>query len=179
MKKLIFTISLLFSTASYAEDCKHNPIYCKILKFKKNADKAWAMDFSNKLVIKSKENHIDPNVALAILLQESHLENLNTFKTFTSMDKHCDGTNCFQVTTITEKAFDLSIAQINVGTALDYKFDIERLFLLDEAYALNCFFQILKDKIEMCKGKDKPWSCYHSVNDGPRLLYVDLVSRYL
>jgi hypothetical protein len=137
------------------------------------------MEFSNKLVIKSKENGIDPNIALAILLQESHLEKVNTFKTSTDIVNHCDATNCYKVTTVTEKAFDISIAQINVNTAIDYGFNIERLFLFDEAYALDCFFQVLKDKIAMCKGKDKPWACYHSVNDGPRDIYIELVSKYL
>lgn len=176
---LIIAGTATFAKAETNAECKHHPIYCKIIKYKKSADRNWAMMFSNKLVLKSKENGIDPNVALAILLQESRLENVNTFKTSTDVTKQCDGKNCFKVTTITEKAFDISIAQINVNTAVDYGFDIERLFLFDEAYALDCFFQVLKDKIALCSGKEKPWACYHSANDGPRMIYIDLVSRFL
>jgi hypothetical protein len=137
------------------------------------------MAFSNKLATKAKQHGLDPNVALAILLQESMLENVNTFKTEQKMEKHCDGQNCWKITTITEKAFDISIAQININTAVNYKFDIERLFLLDQDYALDCFFVILEDKIAMCKGLDKPWSCYHSATENYRLIYVDLVERFI
>lgn len=180
MKKLIVVLSFLFCSTSFAkEDCSNHPIYCKILKYKRGVDKTWAMNFSNKLVSKAKASHVDPNIALAILLQESMLENVNTFKSEQNTERHCDDKGCYKITTVIEKAFDISIAQINVNTARHYKFDVERLFLLDQDYALDCFFIVLKDKIKMCSDLRRPWSCYHSITPNYRLVYAELVERYL
>lgn len=181
LKQLIIITGFLFSYKAYSkENCDLHPIYCKIVKFKKPQDKSWAMEFSNKLVTKAKKAGVDPNVALAILLQESMLENVNTFKTDKNVEKSCDDSGCYKVTTIKQKAFDISIAQINVNTALHYNLDVERLFMLDQDYALDSFFIILKDKMRQCShlGQES-YSCYHSFTEKYRKIYVDLVGRYL
>jgi hypothetical protein len=182
MRNLIIAAGLSVSGVAAAADkvCSKNPIYCKIMQYKKTADKTWAMEFSNKLVKKAKEHRIDPNLALAILLQESMLENVNTFKTETIVENSCDERNCYKITTTTEKAFDLSIAQININTARHYKFDIERLFLLDQDYAIECFFIILEDKLKLCSYLgEQAYTCYHSANEPYRTTYHELIQRYL
>ncbi len=181
MKKFILLFGLVFSAGAYGADtCKQNPIYCKILKHKKNADKQWAMEFSNKLTKQAKENGIDPNIALAILLQESMLTNVNTYhKEETVEEKKCDAKGCYVIKSKVKKAFDMSIAQINTGTAINYQFDLDRLHSLDQDYALECFFVILKDKINICSGLRRPWSCYHSTTEIYRLVYAEFVERYL
>jgi hypothetical protein len=75
---------------------------------------------------------------------------------------------------------DMGVAQINVNTASHYGFDLTRLFEHDMEYAIDCHFNILKDKINMCSaiGEDA-WSCYHSTTPRHRLKYVVAVSRYL
>lgn len=183
MKKLILFLSLMCSGIAYGKEdpaCKNNKLYCKILKFNKHIDPKFAMELSNKLFMKTKNSGVDPNVALAILMHESGLRNINTFKTATTVSEVCNMTECTRSTTTTEKAFDMSIAQININTAVGYGFDVQRLFKGDLEYALDCFMVILKDKIHMCPqlGRDA-WSCYHSTTEQYRTIYVELVSRYL
>lgn len=175
---------LLVPTATYAKTktdntCKKNPLFCKIIKFNKHIDTKFALELSDKIYKKATASGIDPNVSLAILMQESALQNVVTFKTHTVKERYCEAGKCFEVTKEISEAFDMSIAQINIGTANQYGFDIERLFNKDLDYALDCHYVILKDKLRMCADKDYPWSCYHSINDQYRLLYIELVKRYL
>lgn len=179
------TLLFFFAMPVMAEekiDCKKDKLYCKILKLKPKVNKKWAKEFSDKLYKHAKEYHMDPTVSLAILMQESSLENLNTFTSQTTMQKSCGEKSCTKTIVEVKKAVDLSIAQINVNTAAHYGLDLERLFSLDEDYALESHFIILRDKIKLCLTMNKvdyPWSCYHSTNDVHRLKYVDLVKRYM
>jgi len=181
MRTLLLIASLLTSTTSYAEiDCNIHKIYCKILKLKPKVDKTWAMEFSNKLVAGAKRSNINPSISLAILMQESSLTNVNTFKKDEHVEKKCTEKSCTKIITQVNKVVDLSIAQININTAIHYKCDIEKLFFFDEDEALECHFRVLKDKIKMCNHLgDLDWSCYHSTTEIHRIKYVDLVSRYL
>lgn len=179
--KAVLVSIMINASAAKAEElnCKKSPLYCKILKFKPKIDKTWALKFSNSLHTKAKQANIDENLALAILMQETHLENVNTFTVTKTVQKHCTADKCFKTTTVVEEAFDISIAQINIKTALHYKFDLERLFLFDEDYALQCFFTVLKDKMVVCSYLGvESYSCYHSINQPYRSNYVNLVSRF-
>ena len=160
--------------------CKNNPLYCKIIKFDKHINPTYAMELSNKIYSKAKKAGINPNVALAILMHESGLHNINTFKTSISVSEVCNNQECNKITTTVEKLFDMSVAQINFNTAQAYGFDIPRLYKGDLDYALDCYMIILKDKIKMCPQLgNKAWSCYHSTTEEYRTIYVELVSRYL
>ena len=177
-----FWFGLVFASKAKAEtlDCKTHHLYCKIVDFNPRIDRAFAMELSNKLHSKAKLNKVDPDLALAILMHETGLRNMNTYKTSTKVIESCSASECTKVTTTVDKVFDMSIAQINIKTAVDYGFDIQRLYKLDMDYALDCFFIILKDKEKMCSNLGtEAWSCYHSTTDSYRRIYVDLVSRHL
>lgn len=188
LKNIIFGAVLVlgfwfgWSLAAKAEtlDCKTHKLYCKIVEFNPRIDRAFAMEISNKLYAKAKLNRVNPELALAILMHETGLRNLNTYKTTTKVTESCSATDCTRVTTTVDKVFDMSIAQININTAVHYGFDIQRLYKLDMDYALDCFFVVLKDKMKMCSYLgNQAWSCYHSTTESYRNIYVDLVSRHL
>jgi len=178
----IFWLGLILSGHAKADTgCKANPLYCKIVQFNPSINRAFAGKISNQIAAKAKRNKIDANIALAILMQESALQNINTYKTTTSVVETCTQFGCAKITTTREEAFDISIAQINVNTAQHFGFDIERLYKLDTDYALDCFFIVLIEKIKTCKSLNKTpeWSCYHSSTDEYRIIYTELVKRYL
>lgn len=182
---IMLTLTVLFGGAFYANaetlDCKTHKLYCKIVKFNPRIDRALAMQISNKIYSKAKIHGVKPEVALALLMHETGLRNLHTYKTSTKVSESCDDKGCTRITTTVDKVFDMSIAQINVNTAIHYGFDLERLYKLDMDYALDCFFIILEDKKRICNslGKTPAWSCYHSTTDEYRMLYIDLVKKYL
>lgn len=179
-----FILGLLIGHASLASaetlNCSTHKLYCKIVEFNPRIDRSEAMNLSNKIYAKAKLNGVNPELALAILMHETGLRNINTYKTSTKVTESCTKTMCTKTTTEVSNVFDMGIAQINIGTAVDYGFDIERLYKLDMDYALDCYFVILKSKMKMCADLgDKAWSCYHSTTENYRLIYVDLVSRHL
>ena len=162
-------------------NCKKSPLYCKILKFKPKIDKAFARKISSKIYTKAKEAGIDPNVALAVLQHESGLRHVNTYKTTTQSTESCTKTMCSKVSTEVSNVFDVSIAQLNINTINHYNFDLKRLYKGDVDYALDCFMFVLSDKINICKKLNKTpyYSCYHSINDGYRFLYIEFVNKLL
>lgn len=174
---------LIAPTVTFANtenNCVKNPLLCKIIKINPKIDYTFALELSNKIAKKAKEHGINPNIAIAIMAQESGFNKVTTFKTRKEYYEFCTIDNCYKINTETKEAFDLSFAQINIGTAKNYKFNIERLYKNEVDYVLECFFTILKDKITMCShlGKDS-FSCYHSTKEEHRLLYLELVKRYL
>lgn len=185
MKKYLkFLVTVLYfvpslSFAAPQQECKTHKLFCKILKFNPKIDRSFAMDLSNKISAKAKIAGVDPNVSLAILLQESGLRHVNTYKTHSTLEEFCESGKCFKIVKEVNEVFDMSVAQINVNTANEFGFDIERLYKGDLDYALDCHFIILKQKMEMCKNKEDSWSCYHSINDPYRQIYVKLVKRFL
>lgn len=178
---LVVTVLLTNIAKADTLDCKTHRLYCKIIEFNPKIDRTFAMEISNKLHHKAKIAGIQPELALAILIHETGLRNMNTYKTITEVRESCTKTDCVKITSIINKAFDLSIAQININTAVHYEFNVERLYKGDLDYALDCFFIILIDKMRLCNslGKTPAYSCYHSVTDGYRMIYVDLVNRFL
>lgn len=185
MKTILTVFALLCSSSAYSQevDCgKPNPhtIYCKMLKLKPRLNKTWAMEFSNKLVRGAASNGTKPEISLAIMMQESSLENVNTFKLDEHVEKKCTETSCTKVVTQVNQVVDMSIAQINIKTAVYYSCNIEKLFFFDEDEALACHFKILKSKMKLCAHlQDESYSCYHSINEPYRSTYVGLVKRYL
>lgn len=190
VKNIKFILSYLIiltsvSTPVFAKtedkDCnKKNPLYCKIIKFNKHIDHKFALELSDKIYKKSKAIGIDPNISLAILIQESGLINQNTYKEHTVMERYCENGKCYIIEKQIKEVFDMTIAQINIKTANRYGFNIERLFNMDLDYALDCHYTLLKEKMKICSylGTES-YSCYHSMNEPYRSLYVELVKRYL
>jgi len=180
MKYFVIMMLLSFSASAYAVNCKVHKVYCKIVKLQPRIDKARAMEISNLVYHNAKKLGINPMISLAILNQENRFRDVNTYHISRDVKEVCNGKSCIK--TIVEKhtVADMGIAQINIRTAVDYGFDIQRLYDHDLKYALDCHFAILKSKISMCKklGNDA-WSCYHSKTPEYRLRYIELVSRYL
>lgn len=181
MKKLFFVLPfLLFSTASFAVDCAKHPIFCKIKELQPSMSYERAMKLSNIIYKGALKHGTDPMITVAILNQESSFINQHTFTITRDVTRHCDHNSCKEVIKETHTVKDMTIAQINVYTAAEYGFDLDRLFNMDTEYALECHFKILEDKIKMCKHLgDEAWSCYHSATPKHRLKYVEMVSRYL
>ncbi len=178
--KTLLPILFLMPGTLYAQDCKTNKLYCSILKFDNTLDKDWAFKFSNTLYKKAKENNIDPNISLAILMQESSLKNINTFTSKIKIQKSCNDGKCIKTITEEKTVLDMGIAQININTANNYGFDLNRLFNLDEDYALDAHMIVLRDKINTCLKLgivDFPWSCYHSTTPYLRMKYVEAVTN--
>ena len=174
--------ALFYSCSAKAatDNCKTHKLYCKIMEFNPKYDTAEALILSNKIYAKAKKAGIDPNIALAILIQESGLKNIHTYKTQSVVTQTCKNYVCTKVTTETTSVFDMTVAQINIKTAYYYGFDVARLYAFDMDYALDCFMVVLKDKISLCAKLDKypTYSCFHSINDQYRLVYADLVEKH-
>lgn len=185
MKKLtllILLINLIFSEIAYGNNltCAKNPIYCRIIKLKPNIDKAWALKLSNIIHGEATKFKMDPFLSVAILMQESSLENINSFHKVETKDSTCDENGCYETIVSRKAVTDMSVAQININTAKHYGFDHEKLFSLDPEYAIQCHFIVLKDKIRLCESLgDEAWTCYHSTTEEFRVRYKELVSRYL
>ena len=108
--RILCLVMILVSTAAYAKtekQCVTNPLYCKIIKLNPKLDYKTALELSDKIYRKSKANGIDPNVSLAILMQESGLINQNTYKEYSVSERYCDTTKCYIVEKRVKEAFDI------------------------------------------------------------------------
>lgn len=181
MRKLFFVLPfLLFSTSAEAVNCAKHPIFCKIKKLQPAMSKDRAMKLSNLIYKGAKKHGTDPMVSIAILNQESSFIDQHTFTIERDVKSSCNKNSCKEIVTEIHTVRDMTIAQINVYTAAEYGFDLDRLFSKDTEYALECHFKILESKIKMCSHLgSEAWSCYHSVTPKHRLKYVKDVSRYL
>lgn len=181
--RLLLLVMLIVPTVAFAKienKCKQNLLYCKIVKINPKIEHTFALELSEKIYKKAKDYGINPNIVIAILAQESGFNKVTTFKTRKEYSEFCTIENCYKINIETKEAFDLSFAQINIGTAKNYRFALERLHKNDVDYVLSCFFIILKDKMKMCSHlKNESFSCYHSTKKEYRLLYLELVKRFL
>lgn len=176
----LYMLGFLDAPIAWGVDCKVHKIYCKIVELQPAIDKTFAMELSNKISRKAKTYNIDPMVSLAILNQESSLRNINTFSVNKKVTKTCDTKGCTKLVIEEYEVVDMTMAQINISTALHLNFDVNKLFNLDLDYALECHYKILNAKIKRCKNLgSEAWSCYHSVTPKHREKYVQLVSRFL
>ena len=180
MKYFIVLMLLGFSANAYAVNCKTHKVYCKIVKLQPRINKAKAMKISNIIYRHATAIGVNPMVSVAILNQENRFRNVNTYQIDRKVVEECGEKMCSKTIVETHKVVDMGIAQINIRTAVDYGFDIKRLYDHDVEYALEAHFIILKSKIRMCSklGVDA-WSCYHSATPEYRLKYIKMVSRYL
>lgn len=181
MKRLFFVLPfLLVSTASMAVNCDNHPIFCKIKKLQPTMSNERAMKLSNLIYKGALKHGTDPMITVAILNQESSFIDQHTWKIDRDVKRECDHNSCKEIIKEVHTVKDMTIAQINIFTAAEYDFDLDKLFSKDVEYALECHFEILEDKIKMCSHLgDEAWSCYHSATPKHRLKYVELVSRYL
>ena len=177
---LLMVFTFFNSDIAWGVDCKIHKIYCKIVQLQPDIDKSFVMELSNQISRKSRSYGIDPMISLAILNQESSLKNINTFSVTKKISKNCDDKSCSKLITEEHEVVDMTIAQINIKTALDLNLDIKRLFNLDLDYALDCHYKILSLKLKLCENLgNEAWSCYHSTTPKYREKYVQMVSRFL
>jgi len=188
MKKLLIVLFfagvLLNSNIAWGKvNCNQHKIYCKVMKLQPKMNKSLAMALSDMIYHKAKRYGVDPFVSLAILNAESELKTINTFKpktTKTTVVEHCTENKCYQTITTQKEMLDMTIAQINVQTAIDYGLDVEILLTGNVDYALEAHYTILKDKIRRCsRFGAEAWTCYHSATPKYRLQYLKTVSRFL
>src|ERR1043165_4394522 len=99
-KIIALVFGLWFASLANAEtlDCRTHKLYCKILDFNPKIDRAFALELSNKVYHKAKINKVNPELALAILMHETGLRNLNTYKTVTKVSESCNELGCSKVT---------------------------------------------------------------------------------
>lgn len=177
---LVVSLAIYTAEAKGATECQANPIYCKILKLNPKLEKKFAMELSDKISAKAKAAKVNPLLSLAILMQESTLRHVNTFKTSKVEEEYCKDGSCFKIVKEINEVNDMGIAQINIGTAKMYNFDIERLYKGDLDYTLDCHYALLKEKMRICASLgEESFSCYHSINEPYRSIYVDMVKRWL
>jgi hypothetical protein len=183
--KLLGTIILaaaafMAAPAFSKTDCNVHKIYCKIVKLQPWIDKDFAMEVSDMIHKGAKKYGLDPMVSVAILNQESSFRNINTFHIEKTITQSCNESKCVKKVIEEHEVVDMGIAQINITTALHFDLDIERLFKLDTAYAIESHFIILSSKVRTCDHLgEEAWSCYHSVTPKHRLKYVKDVSRFM
>lgn len=178
---IIIAVAALWAAPAFSKtNCNIHKIYCKIVELQPRIDKDFAMKVSNMIHKNASRYGLDPMLSVAILNQESSFRNINTFRIEKTVTQSCDESTCVKKVIEEHEVVDMGIAQINITTALDFDLDIERLFKLDTAYAIDAHFIILNAKIEMCDHLgDEAWSCYHSATPKHRLKYVKMVSRFM
>lgn len=181
MRYILVALLGLYATTSYAKvDCETHKVYCKIIKLQPRMDKARAMELSNIIYKNAKEHNIDPMISVAILNQENRFRDIHTYEVERKEEAGCHMTSCVKKVVEHHEVADMTLAQINVRTAVGYGFDLQRLYDHDTEYAIECHMDILADKIKQCDHLgDMAWSCYHSVTPKYREKYVEMVSRYL
>lgn len=127
----------------------------------------------------SKKFGFDPNISVAIAMQESSLENKNRIGTILKDGKFVNGIT------------DVGVFQIHIRTLANlnkegYAIDTKRLEN-DVEYQTYWHAFILKNKIKTCKNErsklkvsvGSEWSCYHSFTLEQRKVYLKDVSRHL
>lgn len=162
MFKWLFLISLSLSELCVGQTSQHIAQvapHLSALKVKRYA----------KIIDRETKKHgLDPRIVVAIIRQESGFRQVST-KRLTIDRLHG----------FVEEWFDIGITQINLGTALSYKLDIERL-LVDDEYQIVAGVKILADKVKMCAHlQDAAFTCYHSTTEQHRITYEQHVRRYL
>jgi len=175
MKTIIILIGLMITPSLQAKpvNCKKHKLYCKIKKLKPRMSKKQAMSLSNIIYKQSKIHRGDPNLAVAIGMQETGLRNINRTQNIIQFNK--DKTTW----TVRRGVSDVCMYQFHVNTIVSYKIDPIKL-LSDINYCVAWHFKVMRDKKKMCRkyGKEA-WGCYHSKTKILRKHYIKLVSRYL
>ncbi len=174
---LFANIAMASPKCDNASFARVHKIFCRIKVLQPKIADREAMVLSNHLYRYSRKFKMNPFLSVAISMQEMSLRMRNRYTNVLLDDNR-----------IVSGITDIGYFQISVGTARDYKLDIERL-KTDVEYQVATHFKILKDKIKVCskpkyrkrlgiKHGDE-WTCYHSFNKKHRLSYKRLVERYL
>ena len=175
MRSLSIIILFLFSLSVFAVDCGRNPIYCQILKNKPSIDKSYGMYLSNLIYKYSRQYKIDPAISVCIAYQENKFRNKDRTQAIAIPSVGCANNNC-GLTTI-KGISDFGVFQIHIGTANNYKLDINRLSN-DLDYAVESHMKILKSKMKLCDYlQEDSWTCYHSTTKYLRLYYKKLIKE--
>lgn len=127
----------------------------------------------------AKQFRVDPNVSVAIAMQESSLENKNRMGTLLRGGKLVYGIT------------DVGVFQIHIDTIAHLNdegatIDLQRLET-DVEYQTYWHMRILQTKIRTCKSErtklqvsaGAEWSCYHSFTLAKRKIYLKDVSKHL
>lgn len=172
--RLLVLLLLFVNFNSFAVECSKHPIYCKIVKLVPNIDKDFAMNISNVFHKYGKKYQLDPNISVAIAMQETGL------KRKSRTGKVIVYSQDMQSFEIVEGYTDICMFQFHVDTIKAEDLDPIKL-KLDFNYCAEQHFKLLKKKISLCRErKIKPyWSCYHSVTPEFRELYTKQVNRFL
>ena len=160
-------------------NCKRNPIYCQIMKFRPKANPSWAFTLSNDLVKYGRQYHLDPWRSLAIAMQESSLAKTRRYSTVLVPTQECNVAHqCFIKLTTIKAVSDVGLFQLHASTVQHYGFDATKVSdNLD--YMVKTHYQVLADKIKLCqKLGNVAWSCYHSKTTVLRKKYIQQVNRY-
>jgi len=159
-------------------ECTAHPIYCKIVELKPQANKLWAMEFSEILTQQSKKHKTDPWRSLAIAMQESSLENIHRTERVIVFKEICRSGMCYDDYDVVDGYSDLGLFQLSVDTVLNN--NIDPIKLKDNiSYAVDWHIKILKQKEKECASLgDEAWSCYHTKTPSLRKRYVKMVNRY-
>jgi hypothetical protein len=159
------TLRVIIAIASLTSIAKADPVqnlYKRITELNSVICKKTALELSELLVKYSKKHNTDPNVSVAIAMQETGITNKNR------MEKG--------------KVTDVGMFQFHIDTIKYYKLDKVRL-MNDLEYAVKSHTKLLRIKIDQCRNilkvKNKAWSCYHSFTESHREKYITAVGRYL
>lgn len=152
MQTLFLPIFLAF--ADPTATARELTLTATVLELQPHADPRFATTLARALDRWADTYGVDPFLSLALAMQESSLN-----------PDAVSATN------------DIGLFQLSPGTAHAYKIDRTR-FKKDIDYQVRQHFRILRDKMQMCPGKNG-WSCYHSVTAKHRRDYEQHVKRYL
>jgi len=197
MKYLLLVLLLIPIKISYGSDinCLKNPIFCQIVKNKKNVNIEYARLLSNIIYKKSKKYNIDAKLFTAMLYQESKYNikainsksvvryNLNAKKQHLDCLKRNISEQFCKESIKKYKRIklinDIGIGQINKVTIKNYNFDpIKILNNLD--YSIDCAALVLSDITKIWKGKESHyWTRYNASSMNKRLEYKRKVTRFL
>lgn len=181
VKYALSLLILLVPTLALAKvNCAKNPTFCDILTLKPHVNRAFALSLSKSISKYAKKFGLNPKHSVAIAMQESSFANVDRL-----------GTVVTDEDTFVRGVTDMGVFQLNIDTLHAMiedgdKIDVERL-RRDVDYQTYWHMKILKRKIKTCESQrvrlgiktGEEWSCYHSFNEDPRLVYRNFVAPYL
>lgn len=107
----------------------------------------------------------DPVLSVAIIMQESGFRDVHVMESGLDVTTH-EYRSVYK---------DMGITQINAGTALDFRCDVDKLIQHDLVEAIKCHSRVLSAKLALCRGLGNDivsrGSCYNSTSDAPRRAY--------
>jgi hypothetical protein len=171
---VLLCLALLLEVARADIDCSKHKVFCKITQLKPKMEKHKAMELSNLMHKYAKEFNQDPILSVAIAMQETSIRQTDRKQSVLIVDdSHPKG---WRVVT---GYSDICMFQFHINTIINYNLDPIRL-KEDINYCVKEHFRLMRTKRKACSnlGSDD-WTCYHSANTQPRLIYKKLVNRYL